>query len=821
MLTIMPAADLRRLTTAFGRDSVGRTALIFALLGAALYSASWAGGFIWDDRTIYIVRNALLRLPDGLYRFWFTLEPADYYPLTYTTFWLEWRLSGEDTRLYHTTNILLHALCGAVLFQLLRRLKFRSAWLISVLFIVHPLQVESVAWISQRKTILCALLGFASALDYLGYLESGNRRVYVRSMLWFVLSLAAKPTLVTLPILYTVVELWRADSKERWGAKVLTETARRVALPFALSLAFGVVGLLFQQKAMGGIDVRGQEPLARLASLGWAAWFYVLRMVRVWDLCFVYPRWQVDASNLLVWLPNLAVLATFAALWRARFRVGVWPCAAWVVYLVTMLPSLGIADVFFWRYSYVGDHYVYQSLPALLILIVEPLTRWLEKTRHPQRWITVAALALAIPLGVTTHRRAGVFQSEEQLWRDTLQINPGAALAWANLGAGQMRTGELNEAEASILRALAIDPSLFEAWTNLGDLQRTAGHWRDAAKSYGNVLERAPIGTLHRRMAFAGLSAALSQLGSPREAIEANDVAMRELSAAVHAPSCNDDSRTLARALVYRLVTCVNLGDATAADTAGVALRALLEAAPCLHRDVAVASREMGRHDVALKHWDDSVRNSPNDGELLFEAALSADSMGDLNRAIKYFEAASLLRPNDVGIATRLGMTWLKKGKLESAVESFRRATQLAPTDGRLWSNLALALATGGQHADAAAAFRRATELNPDDASALRDLAWILATTSLADTPDNVREARRVAERACELTERLRPEPLDALAAAYAAAHDFDAAARTIAAALEVAHRAGSPDELVRAYQQRQASYSERRVYRQEVEIAP
>ncbi|MFZ5831942.1 MAG: hypothetical protein ACOY3P_17800, partial [Planctomycetota bacterium] len=280
--------------------SVGRWWLIAGFV-AWIYLPALDGGFIWDDANIYIVKNPLLRQADGIYRFWFTNDPVDYYPLTYTTFWFEWQVVGEDTRLYHATNVVLHVLCGLVLYTLLTRLNTPLPWLVCFWFLVHPLQLESVAWISQRKTLLGALFGLAAASEFVGYLQNGSRWRYGRSVLWFALSLSGKPTLITLPLLLAAADALRNPRDiSGWVLR---------SVPFlALSLVFGVIGTAYQQKLLGGIDVRGQDLMTRLASLGWVAWFYVLQTIRVWALSFCYPRWVIDGWSLAAWLPNLAVV---------------------------------------------------------------------------------------------------------------------------------------------------------------------------------------------------------------------------------------------------------------------------------------------------------------------------------------------------------------------------------------------------------------------------------------------------------------------------------------------------------------------------------
>ncbi|MFZ5831939.1 MAG: tetratricopeptide repeat protein, partial [Planctomycetota bacterium] len=667
------------------RWSIGRWWLVVGFV-IWIYRPAIVGGFIWDDVDIYIVENPLLRQADGIYRFWFTNDPVDYYPLTYTTFWLEWQLAGMDTRLYHATNVVLHVLCGLVLYMLLTRLNAPLPWLVCFWFLVHPLQLETVAWISQRKTLLGALFGFAAASEFVGYLQSGGRWRYARSVLWFALSLAGKPTLITLPVLLVAVDALQKPREVRgW--------VLRCAPFFALSLFFGMIGVSYQDKLIGGIDVRGQDLPARLASLGWVAWFYVLQTVRVWELCFCYPRWTIDGTSLLAWLPNLAVAAMAAGTWLKRKVWGWTPSAAWVVYLVTMLPALGIADVFFWRYSYVGDHYVYQSLPALLVLwawlgayLVQPWPRMRAAAY-------VAGVGVGLMLGVASFQRAFVYQSAPVIWRETLEKNPSAALAYSNLGEIEAQLGRRTEGLGLLQRAVDLRPSFFEVWLKIGDIHRSRRAWRQAIAAYERAQQKAPTGSRDQIEARVGCIAALYHLGRPDEAYS--------MAATMHAdllPRLNHNkdplwAKILARLAVYEAAAARHIGRAGCGDVVASQVDRVLQRHPLTRRDLAAACEEVGEPGQALRLLQVCLEESPSDPELMLNCGRVALQLGRGPLAVEVLSRAAKNMPADPAVRVNLGRALLLVGDADSAIHHFSTAADLAPADSRIRLNLALGCA--------------------------------------------------------------------------------------------------------------------------------
>lgn len=427
------------------------------------YIPALHGEFLWDDNDIYIVNNPLMRDPEGWHRAWFTTDTVDYFPLTYSLFWIQWRAFGENPIGYRVTNILLHGGCSLLVWCLARRLPVPSPWLVAAIFAVHPLNVETVAWISQLKALLATFFGFLSLLYFWRYESEKRQWQYVASIIAFALSLAGKPTLVALPVVFAGIAWWRNDGTL---LKVF-----KLALPhFALSVLFGLVGLWFHEvQVVGDHVVRDDSLLERTLTAGWAFWFYVYKSVFPFNLMFVYPRWSVNAASILAWIPAVSVLALMAWLLTGKRPWRKHGAAIVGYFLLSMAPVLGFLDVYYWTYSFVADHYVYQSLPIVIVALTSCtwiiagslLTKW----KKLNAFMCTAVLAALLWL---SWDQASIYKTQESVWRHTLSKNPYTILARNNLGLLLRDQGRLDEARSHYIQSLQWCPQHPEIYNNLG-----------------------------------------------------------------------------------------------------------------------------------------------------------------------------------------------------------------------------------------------------------------------------------------------------------------------------------------------------------------
>ena len=462
------------------RPRAARRFLPAALIIVAALLAYWPvfhAGFIWDDDK-FLTENPLIHAPDGLYRFWFTAEPPDYFPLTSSMLWFEWRLWGPNAFGYHLVNVLLHAASAVMLWRVLLRLKVPGAWLAGLLFAVHPVAVESVAWITERKNTLPMVFYLASILAYLRFEDGcshhddttdGNPQ-YLFSLGLFLLALLAKTSVVMLPAVLLLCAWWRR------GRISLRDLAR--SLPFfALSLALGCVTVWFQlHKAIAvGEIVRPEGFFSRVAAAGWIAWFYLCKVLLPAGLCVIYPRWDVSGSSVLAFLPLALLIAGLAWLWTRRKSWGRAPLFAAAYFLVSLLPVLGFVDTSFMENSLVADHLQYVAMIGVIAFAAGMLARLAGAKGAGAPMGLLAAAGCVLVLGSLTWTRAALYGDARNMWRDNVTKNPSAWLAWNNLGWTCHSAGDDEEAVEDFSRAIALKPNFAQALSNRGGVYAILG----------------------------------------------------------------------------------------------------------------------------------------------------------------------------------------------------------------------------------------------------------------------------------------------------------------------------------------------------------
>jgi tetratricopeptide (TPR) repeat protein len=470
----MPLANSKKLLLA--------TLLVAMTLAA--YRPALDNGFIWDDDD-YVLENPTLRSAEGLRRIWLDYGATpQYYPMVHTMFWVEYQLWQLDPVGYHVVNVLLHALAVVLLWRVLLLLGLPGAWLAAAIFAVHPVHVESVAWITERKNVLSGAFYLASLLAYLGSAgltvrsAGANRapaarrssRLYGLSLLCFAGALMSKTVTGSLPAVILLVLWWK---RGRVGRAEL-----RLLLPFFL-LAIGI-GLLTLQLEIQHVGAVGREWdlswVDRCLIAGRALWFYAAKLLWPAPLVFNYPRWAIDARDWSAYLYPVAALAVVVALWLARGRIGRGPLVAVLVFAGSLFPALGFFDVYPMRYSFVADHFQYLAsigLIALFAALSVPLAGRLSG-RHRVPPLAAAGVLLAV-LAALTSRQLPVYRDLERLWRDTLAKNPASWLALGNLGTVVQERGELDEAIGYYRESLRIQPDQHEAHNNLGNAMRLRG----------------------------------------------------------------------------------------------------------------------------------------------------------------------------------------------------------------------------------------------------------------------------------------------------------------------------------------------------------
>jgi tetratricopeptide (TPR) repeat protein len=451
-----------------------RTASIFgaALIGLvviATYFPALQGGMLMDDELL--TRHPVVVGPNGLYRIWLTTEPQDYWPVTNTVFWIEWRLWGKHIEGYHLVNLLLHVANCLLVWGVLRRLAVPGAFFAALLFAVHPVNVESVAWVSQLKSLLAIFFGLLSVWWWLKEENQGTTTQpcakwfggwQVLSFFAFVMAMLSKGSVAVLPIVLLLIAWWR-------HGRIAIRDFWRTAPFFAVAVALTFVNISFQTHGTQSA-IRSASFAERIAGAGATIWFYLGKALFPIDLAFIYRNWDIEAGNLLWWLPALAaVIVTGSLIYWRSVRWCRAALFAWLYFCISLLPVMGLVDVGFMKYSLVADHYQYMALIGVVALVAAAISDCLAMRSGRARAAAIVFSAAAVcTLAVLTFRQAQLYGDPIALYRDNLSKNPGAAATHNNLGQILAEKGERAEAIEHYREAIKLDARDAQALNNLG-----------------------------------------------------------------------------------------------------------------------------------------------------------------------------------------------------------------------------------------------------------------------------------------------------------------------------------------------------------------
>lgn len=595
------------------------------------YLPALRAGFVWDDDD-YVTENPMLRSADGLRRIWTdTAATPQYYPLTHTTFWVEYRLWGLHPAGYHAVNVGLHAMASVLLWMALRRLRVPGAWLGAALFALHPVNVESVAWVTERKNVLSGALYAASLLAYLrfagvgaqpGTREPGNPRAYVAALVLFVGALLGKTVTATLPFTLALIVWWR---RGRLGRRDAAFLAPLVVVGAALA---SVTAYLERFQIGTAGEDWGLSPLGHVLLASRILVFYLHKLMWPVDLTFIYPRWSITAGDPTAYLFLAAVAGVFALLWAGRKKLGRGPVVALGHFVVALAPALGLFYVYPMRYSFVADHFQYLASIGPLALAGAIVWQVGGKARHATAARGGAIAVLLCALGFATASQARIYENLEVLWRDTLSKNPEAWAAHNNLGAMLGERGELDEAARHLERAVALKPDHGGAYANLGVVHARQGRIDEAIVELGRAADLEPRDARTRVL----LGQALARGGRPAEAERAFAVAVDLEPDDAHA------RRMLGDFLVGQMRY----------DEAVPHLRAALDKVPrdvTTHLNLGSCLAKLGRYDEAHFHLRRACELDPRNTAALYSLGTVLLSMNRPADAAARFEAAVTIDP--------------------------------------------------------------------------------------------------------------------------------------------------------------------------------
>ena len=658
-------------------------AAVLVAVGLWVFSPAFSGTLIWDDDA-ELTLNPVLRDPAGLLKVWAAPNLPDYFPLKSAVQWVQWHLWGDRVLFYHLTNVALHLLAAMLLWRLFAGLGLKLAWLGALLFAIHPLTVESVAWISELKNVLSLPLLLLAMLAYLDWDEgrarplgppgrsrTGNETLGrsatfpIKALLWFLAAMLCKSSVVMFPVVILLYAWWRRGrvAWEDW----------RASLPFfGVALVLGAVTLWFQTtRAIASLELPRGGLLWHGACAAVATVFYFFKGLLPLDLMPIYP----NGGEKRVWFQPLVCGCLLAGglgwLWHRRAADGRGALLGAGFFLINLIPVLGFATMSYSRISRVADHLVYLPLIGLIGLAAAALGRiasgWAQG---------LIGVALVLWFAPESRRYAGIFRDGETFWSYAIAHNPQAWLADNNLGTILDRRGELPAAVAHFERALRSNPRYAEAENNLGNARLRQGREAEAIEHFHRALSFKP----DYAEAYDDLGDALVQTGRLPEAIAAFGEALRLKPAYANAYS-------------NRGLALTGLGRKAEANADFV--RAL-ELDPRLveaHLNYGRALVQAGQLAEGIAHYREALRLRPDFREAHNNLANALRLTGDLPAAVEQYLQALRLDPNYGDAENNLGVTLTDLGRLPEAIAHLEHAVALAPGNPQPRQNLANALA--------------------------------------------------------------------------------------------------------------------------------
>jgi tetratricopeptide (TPR) repeat protein len=683
-------------------------------------------GFIWDDES-HLTQNPCVVGPLGLKEIWTTTR-AVYYPLVLTTFWALHNFVGLHPFPYHMLNTLLHAESAILLWRVLRKLGVRGAWMGAALWALHPVMVQSVAWVTELKNTQSCLFYLLSIFFFLKWEEerldqagAASRPLQRRtgdghslilfgvSLFCFALATLSKPSVVMLPAVLALCVWWR---RGRIGWKDAVSL-----VPFLLISALASAWTVWEQKfhasAVG--PEWAQSWPERLIIAGRATWFYLEKLAWPDPLIFIYPRWEIHSSQWIAYVPLLAAIVGLVLLWLVPGKVSRALFFAVAYYVISLFPVLGLFDVYFFRYSFVSDHFQYLASMGPLALAGAAMTESfgrLAGAASLSRGVVFLRVGLCtivlVLLAALTWQQSAAYHDLITLYTRTLAKNPSCWMAHYNLGIALYDRGETDDAMTHYREAIALRPVYAEAHYNLARLLAEKREFADAIDHYEAALAINPSDA----EAHNNLGATLFQSRRVDDAI-----AHYQQALAIR-PDYAEASCNLANALIAK-----------------------------------------GDFDGAIARYTACLAAIPDQEEAQYNLASALLRKGRTDEAIVEYQKILQTHPESADAHANLGSAWLAKGRVRDAMAEYTSTLRISPENLAALSNLAWLLATS-------------------------------ADPSLRDGSEAVRLAER-AESASSRSET-HSTVLRILAAAYAEAGQFAKAKETAQHALEAANVQGN-----------------------------
>ena len=729
---------------------------IVALLAVVIvsYAPVFSADYIWDDK-IFQEEAPSIQAFSGLPDIWLNprtiKQEAHYWPLVYTSFWLEHQLWGFSPLGSHMINLLLHCAICVLLWRLLRRLAVPGALLITAVFALHPVHVEAVAWVIARKDLFATLFYLLAVGCWLDYREQRPgpdggglfpaSRAYLTLLALFIAGMLSKSLVITLPAALLVLVWWKNG---RVTERDLLQTLPLFLLGFAITagdLAF------YHDRAVIDFNYAWSErPIIAAKAL----WFYLGKLLWPYPLIPIYPKWDVNPGNLLNWLPLLAGLALLAVLYLARRRIGRGPLAGALLFAIILSPALGLGINVFMLFSFAADRYQYLAGAALIaVFAAAAVTACRRLSAEMLNAARVCAVLLLLTYGALTFRQTLVYQDDAAFWSHIIEKNPQAHSGYYNLGLALVDKGLVQEGIDAYHQALAHEPDGVGAsvtddggpgkpdagtYINLSFALLQLERFEEAAETAQRAVEVDPKALL----AHQNLASALHRLQRYEETL----AALKQVAKLMKKPTAEHNyhlghiATLLGRVdeaegyLLHALRIDPNYQEARHQLLTTYLQAGLHDKARRLAPDVeqtlarmAAARFNDGDYEEALKHYRYALDLAPGTAETYVNLGATLARLGRDEEALQSYRRALAIDPKQRQGLRQLAYTYFNLGRYEQALKQYRRLAALEPNNAEAHVNVGLALARLQRPQEAEASFQRALELDPAQLDALNQLA--------------------------------------------------------------------------------------------------
>jgi tetratricopeptide (TPR) repeat protein len=634
------------------------------------YSGTVSNGFVHFDDTVYITENPHLQkglTPSSVVWAFTAFYASNWHPLTWLSHMLDVTLFGLSPAGHHAMGLLLHILTALVLFGFLRSIKASPhiAALVTALFALHPLHVESVVWASERKDVLSAFFWFATLWGYVRYTRKQSVVRYVVMLVLFTLGLMAKPMLVTLPFVLLLLDFWPLERFFGDRKSIRHIVVEKIPL-FTLVVAVVVFTIVAQQEAIAPLERISM--IERMTNAVVTYGIYLLQMFVPSGLAVFYPLPKVPQFAMAIMVFCLLTTITLIVIRNTRRHPFLF--TGWFWYIVSLIPVIGIVQVGAQAHA---DRYTYIPLTGIFIMIAWGMRAILFRLKNHQKnfmyGVTVLSLVL---LGITTFYQVRTWKDDVALFSHAQAVTVNNYVALNNLGLIYDQTGQTDRALELFTGALTIKPDFAEALNNLGNLMRKKGFINEAIVCYRKALNANPrLARIHSNLAIE-----LAKAGNVQ------DARTHYLKAIELEPSSAE--------------ACYNYGNLLV---------------------------QMGQFQEAVTYYRKASVFAPDSCEIHNNLGLALARAGHRDEAIAAYNKALAIRPDYAEAYNNLGILYTISGRTEDAIAAYRKALSLDTNDASAYNNLGFVLQLAGKFQEATDLIAKARKIAPKDYRVLTNLS--------------------------------------------------------------------------------------------------